>query len=171
MAPMKSAVVIVLVAGLVGSWTGAVTGQSTPGCADEKSHQFDFWIGEWEVYSGENLAGHSIIEPILDGCALQESWQGSKGSAGTSFNFYNPQIGQWQQFWVWRNGTTLELAGGYRDGQMILEGESRDQQGTTIQNRITWSNSGEGTVRQHWETSTDAGQTWQTAFDGHYRKK
>lgn len=65
-----------------------------------------------------------------------------KGSAGSSFNFYNPQTDKWQQFWVWRNGTTLELEGAFADG----------------------------TVRQHWEISKDSGKAWATAFDGHYRR-
>ena len=143
---------------------GAVAAQTKPDCSDEKSHQFDFWIGEWEVYSDEQLAGHNSIEPIVDGCVLQETWQGSSGSAGTSFNFYNPRTNQWQQFWVWRNGTTLELAGEFADGLMILEGDSLDQEGQTVRNRITWYDNSDGTVRQHWETSQDAGKTWSPYF-------
>jgi hypothetical protein len=148
----------------------AAVGQAPPTCSDTRSHQFDFWIGEWEVYSGEALAGHNSIEPIVDGCVLQETWRGSSGSAGTSFNFFNPEKGKWQQFWVWRNGTTLELEGGYSEGKMILQGESRDQEGKPIQNRITWHDNADGSVRQHWEISQDSGETWATAFDGLYRK-
>jgi len=102
---------------------GSAVAQSVPSCTDEKPHQFDFWIGEWDVYADDQLVGHNAIEPIVDGCVLQESWKGSKGRAGTSFNFYNPQTGKWQQFWVWRNGTTLELEGAYAEGKMILEGD------------------------------------------------
>ena len=163
----RYAVAVVLAISLFG---GAHSfAQDTPSCADEKSHQFDFWIGRWEVYSGENLAGTNKIEPIVDGCVLQESWQGAGGSAGTSLNFYDPQVGKWRQVWVWRNGTTLELEGGFEDGKMRLEGESRDGQGNTVLNRITWHDNADGTVRQHWETSADAGGTWSTSFDGHYR--
>jgi hypothetical protein len=153
---------------LVGGYAAA---QATPSCSDEKSHQFDFWIGEWEVYSGEDLAGHNRIEPILDGCVLQESWTGASGSAGSSFNFYDPQSGTWRQFWVWRNGTTLELEGTYADGRMVLEGQSQAQDGSSLHNRITWYDNEDGSVRQHWEISRDSGETWSTAFDGLYRKK
>ena len=168
MVPWKRSLAIVVVSVFP---FGAVvaSAQSPPKCSDEKSRQFDFWIGEWEVYSGEQLAGHSRIEPILDGCVLQENWTGAQGSAGSSFNFYNPQTGRWQQFWVWRNGTTLDLEGAYTDGRMVLEGTSLDQEGESIRNRITWYDNADGTVRQHWETSKDEGSTWQTAFDGLYR--
>ena len=35
--------------------------------------------------------------------------------------------------------------------------------------RITWTPNADGSVRQHWETSTDDGKTWKTSFDGLYR--
>ena len=53
---------------------------------------------------------------------------------------------------------------------MILEGESRDQEGKAVWNRITWYDNPDGTVRQHWEYSADGGNSWQTAFDGTYVK-
>lgn len=148
-----------------------VRAQTGPSCSDPNSHQFDFWIGSWEVHAGETLAGHSTIEPILDGCVLQESWQGASGSAGTSLNFYNPQTETWHQLWVWRNGTTLDLEGGLEGDQMILEGVSRDRDGNPVSNRITWTPKADGTVRQLWETSSDEGRTWSTAFDGMYRRR
>lgn len=139
-------------------------------CADARSHDFDFWIGEWDVYAGGALAGHNSIRPLVDGCVLHESWRGAQGGAGTSLNFYNTRTGRWQQFWVWRNGTTLELEGTYDGGRMVLEGKSVDAQGAPRRNRITWSANEDGTVRQRWEVSTDGGAAWRTVFDGHYRK-
>lgn len=146
--------------------------QVTTQCSDaERAHEFDFWIGEWEVYSDGKLAGSNSIHPILDGCVLQEKWSGGQGSAGSSLNFYNPQTRQWQQFWVWRNGTTLDLAGGLEDGKMVLQGDSTSRDGLAIRNRITWTANPDGTVRQHWEVSKDRGESWETAFDGLYKKK
>ena len=141
------------------------------GCSDDKSHEFDFWIGEWEVTAGDQAAGHNSIRPILDGCVLQETWSGAKGSAGSSFNFYDPRAKKWRQMWVWRNGTTLELEGDFADGKMILAGVSADAEGKTIRNRITWYDNPDGTVRQHWEVQAAGDSSWKTAFDGNYRKK
>jgi hypothetical protein len=162
--------VLAIVLALVAAQAVAVA-QQTSGCADEKSGQFDFWIGEWDVLAGGDTVGTNTIEPILDGCVLQENWLGAKGSAGSSFNFYNPQKGRWQQFWVWRNGTTLELEGEFADRKMVLSGDSVDREGNVVANRITWYDNPDGTVRQLWEQSKDGGATWQTAFDGLYRKK
>jgi len=140
-------------------------------CSDERAHQFDFWIGEWEVWNGEKLAGHNSIRPILDGCVLQETWTGAGGNAGSSFNFFDPQADRWRQLWVWRNGTTLELAGVFGDGRMVLEGTSTDGEGRTVRNRITWYDNPDGTVRQHWETAPGEGGSFETVFDGLYRKR
>ncbi len=151
---------------------GAASHAQTPAlCSDERSHAFDFWIGNWNVTANGQTAGTNSIEPILDGCVLQETWSGARGSAGSSFNFYNPQTKSWQQFWVWRNGTTLDLRGSYSAGKMVLEGESLDREGKAVLNRISWYDNPDGTVRQHWQTSKDAGASWQDAFDGLYTKQ
>lgn len=150
----------------------AAASQAAGGCADaEKSHQFDFWIGEWDVFANDKQAGTNSIRPILDGCVLQETWSGAGGSAGSSFNFYNPQTGKWHQFWVWRAGTTLDLSGEYKDGKMVLKGESKDREGKSVMNWITWTDNPDGTVRQHWQQSRDGGKTWATSFDGLYKKR
>jgi hypothetical protein len=150
---------------------GPIRAQPAAECASEESHQFDFWIGEWEVEANGEIAGTSSIRPILDGCVVHETWRGARGSAGSSLNFYNPAKGVWQQFWVWRNGTTLELEGSFADGAMVLEGESLDREGVRLRNRISWSDNDDGTVRQHWQISTDEGVNWETVFDGLYRPR
>ena len=45
-------------------------------CATEPVYrQFDFWIGEWEVYGKDGQkAGDSKIELILDSCIVLENW-------------------------------------------------------------------------------------------------
>lgn len=140
-------------------------------CSTDKAHQFDFWIGEWNVTAGGQQAGTSLIEPILDGCVIQENWVGASGAAGSSLNFYNPRIEKWEQMWVWRNGTTILTSGEFSDGKMVLEGESTRSDGTTVLNRITWSANDDGSVRQFWQTSLDEGETWTDSFDGHYQRK
>jgi hypothetical protein len=139
-----------------------------PGCSDPRAHDFDFWIGDWEVVNANGtVAGRNRIAPLLDGCVLQETWAGVSGSAGTSLNFYDTGRRQWRQFWVWREGTTLELAGGLVDGAMVMTGESVED-GRAVQNRITWSRRSGGRVNQRWETSGDGGKTWAVVFDGMY---
>lgn len=171
---MPRAIFLVLVLATIVTAMAPMAGLSAQDdgpCNGDLSHQFDYWIGDWTVYSGEDVAGESSVRPILDGCVLHENWSGAQGSKGSSFNFYNPQTKRWQQFWVWRNGTTLELEGGYKDGKMVLEGQSLSQTGEEIFNRITFYDNEDGTVRQHWQYSKDDGETFEEAFDGLYKKK
>ena len=148
---------------------GTTVQAAAHGCPDARSHQFDFWIGSWDVINVDGtLAGHNRIQPILDGCVLQETWAGFSDSAGTSLNFFDTTRGKWREFWVWREGTTLELEGGLINGAMVLEGD-RVEDGKVVLNRITWTHRPDGTVNQLWENSTDNSKSWKTVFDGTYR--
>ena len=140
-------------------------------CSAPEHRQFDFWLGEWTVEAKGKQAGSNKITAILGGCVLFEEWQSAaSGYAGKSFNRYDPASGQWRQLWVDSGGGALDLAGGYQDGKMILQGEQTSKDGAKLQNRITWYNNTDKTVRQHWQQSSDGGKTWKTVFDGLYTR-
>jgi hypothetical protein len=66
----------------------------------------------------------------------------------------------------------LRLAGGLRDGRMVLEGVLPKPGGQGEQRqRIAWTPNDDDSVTQHWETSDDDGATWRTAFLGIYRRE
>ena len=142
--------------------------QETPKpCSSEEARQFDFWIGKWDVHADGKLAGKSSIESILNGCTIYEQYDGVSGYSGKSFNVYDVRSGKWRQFWIDKTELLLQLEGGYADGKMVLSGSSL-LQGEEALNRITWSGNSDGSVRQHWETSKDGGESWETAFNGRY---
>lgn len=143
-----------------------------PPALPPESAQFDFWIGEWEVTAKNGkVVGHSRIEKIANGWGLLENWE-SPGSPGKSINAWNPAKKCWQQFWVGSGGSVLELTGGLAaDGSMVISGPSPGPAGRTTLNRITYTPNSDGTVRQHWEISTDDGASWNTAFDGLYHHR
>lgn len=147
---------------------------TTRGCVAAQSRQFDFWLGQWQVTNpADNAVGRSRIESILDGCVLMENWDSSSGVSGRSFNIFNADTRRWEQFWVDNSGSRLHLAGGLRQGRMVLQGvqdKADARTGLRQHERITWTPNGDGSVRQHWETSTDDGKTWATSFDGLYRR-
>lgn len=142
-------------------------------CCEEEYMQFDFWVGDWVVYAKGKMAGFNKITKIEDGCIIRESWK-SIGSSytGSSYNFYDKSEKKWKQVWVDNQGTVLELEGEYQKGQMVMSSEEKiDQNGHRIINRITWSKNSDGTVRQLWEQSDDGGITFNTSFDGLYRRR
>jgi len=139
-----------------------------PGCTTPMHRQFDFWLGEWTVTdaAGKTL-GTNVIRSVLDGCVLHENWTAA-GMSGNSYNIYFAAEKRWHQTWVDTQGTLLELNGGLREGKMVLEGEGPGSPTGRVKHRITWSKLDRGRLRQVWESSSDGGATWSTAFDGTY---
>jgi len=143
-------------------------------CTAAEYRQFDFWLGDWDVSTPDGrAAGRNVITRIAGGCALHENWAGRGGFTGQSLNGWNARTRQWQQTWLDSSGGRLDLAGGWRDGAMVLEGSAPHPQtaGATLRHRIAWTPRADGSVRQHWQTSEDGGTTWSTAFDGRYVRR
>jgi hypothetical protein len=145
----------------------AQTPQPAP-CSAAQSRQFDFWIGDWDVFTPDGkLAGTNRIAALY-GCVLHESWK-SATVAGQSFNVFDTDRGVWHQTWVDSTGSLLVIEGAFHDGSLAmsdaaLPGKKDPQQ----VNEITWTPNADGSVRQHWRVSADGGKTWKTSFDGRY---
>lgn len=112
-------------------------------------------------------AGTNHITQALGTCVLHEHWVGGGGDVGESFNIYDATSKRWHQTWVDNQGTLLVLEGGLVRGAMVLTDSAV---GSKTVNRITWEQLPKGQVRQLWETSSDGGKTWKTAFNGLYRR-
>jgi hypothetical protein len=138
------------------------------GCTSPQSRQFDFWVGNWNVYNPANqLAGTNRIDKTVNGCLLVENWKGAKAGAGKSFNFYDARLNKWRQVWVSAEGS-LDLQGDLIDGSMRYTGETTGLNGVS-QESIVFTPNSDGTVRQLWQQSPDGGNTWRVNFDGLYR--
>jgi hypothetical protein len=154
--------------------TEAATPFALMRCTGPEHRQFDFWVGEWDVFGGpqgDRLLGSSRIERSANGCWLVEHWRGASGNHGTSTNAWDVQHGVWRQFWVGGDGVVLRLEGGLQDKTMVMTGELPKTGGGTQRQRISWTPQDDGSVVQQWETSDDEGTTWSTSFRGSYRKK
>lgn len=145
-----------------------------PCLTNSKAREFDFWIGDWEVYvtGTKNYAGHNKIEMASGGCALLENWD-SNASSGKSLNFVDPLTGKWRQTWVgsYANGIQDFTNGEYKDGAMRFVFETANTQGNKIIGRFIFYNEKPGQVRQFNETSADGGKTWITSYDFTYVRK
>lgn len=145
--------------------------QPPPGCKGAEHRQFDFWVGDWVVTAGKDTAGTNNVTLEESGCIVHEHWIGSKGGTGQSFNFYDRIDRKWHQIWIDNNGMVLRLSGDYAGGKLSYAGETLRRNGTRILHRLSFTKNVDGTVRQFWESSTDEGRSWSTAFDGVYRRK
>jgi hypothetical protein len=154
----------------------AQQGQNPKPCyALPEYRQFDFWIGEWDVTSrqGQPL-GQSKIELILDGCVIFENWYSAQGVyAGKSLNYYDRQSGKWHQKWIDNNGAPIEFTGSYNadDKALYYTAVTLAADGSEVMSKLTFYMINRNYVNQVWQQSQDGGRTWQTVFDGHYRRK
>ncbi len=151
-------------------------GPPTASCQDTPAfHALDFWLGEWTVRVGAQMAGTNRIERILGGCAISETWRDAGGGEGRSLFYYLPSEEEWRQVWVTPNALRV---GGVKEKRMTERvGDGLRFQGTiglpgggSYLDRTTLTPEPDGTVRQVIEISQDDGTTWRTMFDGIYHR-
>jgi len=134
----------------------------------------DFWLGDWDVYVGDNLVGTNTIEKTMKGCAVLEHWQSADGGRGTSL-FYVDGQRAWKQVWVTEYGT---MPGGVKEKthqpladqrQVRFQGRVYAEDDKSYLDRTTLTDLGNGRVRQTIEVSMDEGSTWVSFFDAEFR--
>ncbi|MFA6128367.1 MAG: hypothetical protein WC699_13775 [Bacteroidales bacterium] len=149
------------------------TGNPPCACCGDEYQQFNFWIGDWVVYSKAEMIGFNKITKIESDCILRENWKSVVSShTGSSYNFYDRSEKKWKHIWIGSDGMSLEVKGEFKDRKMAMTGdEYRDEKGNRVINKVTWYVNNDGTVRQVWEQSKDGGQAFTVQFDGLYRKR
>ena len=156
------------------------TGNSQSPCGSDPAYrQFDFWIGEWDVFGIKgNKAGDSRISLILDSCIILEEWAstvrpGTFAFSGKSFNTYNATTKQWQQTWVDNAGGSTEYLKGRSSPDQItfMTEPFQFRKDTMAIRRLSFYRLGKDKVRQHGEISKDNGSSWVTEYDLEYRRR
>src|SRR6186713_613180 len=106
----------------------AAAAQNAPKpCSAPEARQFDFWVGNWDLSSGDSSSGTNTIYKIMDGCTVQENFSNPKtGYDGKSWSVYNSVAKLWQQTWVDNQGGYIELSGKFEDGKMTLKTQTRE---------------------------------------------
>ncbi len=141
-----------------------------------EARQFDFWLGEWDVFPSQApvgqvpRVGESKIDNISEGCGLLENWTAT-GNNGKSINYYDSTTGKWYQHWIGSGSVALRYEGSFKDNAMRFEGVTIDKEGKKTLNRLTFFKLDENTVRQFAELSTDDGKTWTVSYDFRYERK
>ena len=142
---------------------------------DPDYHKLDFWVGTWDVYDNHDgtLNGTDVVEKIVGGCAIVESWREADGTGeGKSLFYYQRTKKQWKQVWVTDAGPIKEkqLIEELQDGGVRFQGEIPHPDGKSHRDRTTLTPLPGGRVHQVIEISRDTGKTWETVFDAEYRR-
>ncbi|HEY0742941.1 MAG TPA: tetratricopeptide repeat protein [Chryseosolibacter sp.] len=157
-----------------------VTNKAFPCMTIPQAREFDFWVGEWDVFqNGTNVqVGTSNVEIASGGCMILENWTalGPVPNTGKSINYVNSASGKWEQHWVGSGGLNLNnpsmfVNGVYKDGAMRFEFETLSAQNQKQIGRFIFYNQGPDQVRQFNEVSADNGKTWTTTYDFIYKRK
>ena len=168
-----------LLSAAVGFLIPAISAQAAaagdaPACASAEYRQLDFWLGDWDVFETdaptEPAQARARIERIAGGCALHELYEQNDGLVGDSILAYDAVRRHWQQTWVTNRGSLMLIAGAFKDGVLVLEGEMHTRGGQTLRQRIRWERRGDA-VREWAVMSKDGGRTWSPAFDMLFRKR
>ena len=132
-------------------------------------HQFDFWLGEWDVTWGEDGKGKNHILRIMDDKIIQENFS-APDLIGMSVSSYDAERKLWCQTWVDNNGSYLDFTGGFENEKMIL---SRDAivRGQACKQRMVWFNIEANQFDWNWERSDDRGQSWRALWRIKYTRK
>lgn len=135
---------------------------------------FDFWVGEWNVYSNDEarqFQGTNSISKHYNSCLLKENWKSAQGGGGFSINYYNSVKNEWRQVWV-AGGYSIDYSGGLNDdGAMVLEGHIYNYgQDAATRFRGVWTAQSDGSVIQHFDIFDETADTWNVWFEGLYVK-
>lgn len=168
------AVVSILVCALA---TSADDRPTSP-CAAPQQRQFDFWVGSWDLTwpgdkPGETVHGTNHIVRILDGCVVQENFDGGSDMhlRRTSVTTFDARSRKWKQTWVDNEAGYLDFVGEWKDGRMILAREGVRPDGAKILQRMVWKNIQHDELDWTWEASEDGGKTWQVRWPIHYKRQ
>ncbi len=129
------------------------------------------------------MAGIDTVEPILNGCALRQTWTQLDDSfrpesadyrlRGESILSVMPN-GQWRQTWVDNSGYSNTLTGGLDEhGIMVLESGPVPYPGkqghANVYFRWRWQLRDDGTIRNSGETRIGDDGEWTISFDNIYK--
>lgn len=151
----------------------AAVAPTAPPCrATEVSRSLDFWVGDWDVYVGQELAGRDTVERILDGCAVTEKWDGGASDQGMSLFAFDARKDLWTQNWITNDssmpgGIKFKVLRAHSPTSTTFQGEIDGKTGAVFYDRTILTALPHGRVHQQIQLSHD-GVEWRTGFDAIY---
>jgi hypothetical protein len=150
----------------------ATPAEAAAACQAAVYHQFDFFVGDWNVTSTSGAKiGSDVVSKAYGGCVIVEKWHDA-GDPGGGVGLTGYQSGRhmWHQDFMDDTGFVLAIDGGMVGQQMIMTGVDYPKAGTKRLHRVVWTVRADKSVEELWKTSADGGATWQVHFDGIFRK-
>ena len=140
-----------------------------------QNHQFDFMIGDWNIYTGHGTPngapqGHATFNSDLGACLIEEHNSETPDYRGWSFNSWSLVTQQWHRTYVDNEGHRIALSGGLSGKAMVMAGTQNSPSGP-VMIRVTWDPQSTTEVLQTWEFSRNGGTTWPMRREFSYIKQ
>jgi len=135
------------------------------------NHQFDFWIGKWDLVVRARAndkwvegSGRNEVTSTYGGCVVDERFQ-ADGPLGP-FSGHSVSVfagGRWRQTWVDDAGAYLLFDGGWTGSEMVLAQDGAPK-------RMVFTGITPDGFHWRWERSDDGGKTWTPVLLIDYRR-
>jgi hypothetical protein len=149
-----------------------------PACDTSQHHQFDFWLGDWQVFDGstDKLVAFDRVEKRYDGCVVEQNMTfvtdmyrrpgASQRLSGMSINRYDGE--EWLELWADNQWGAIAMRGSPdSNGAMVLKTITPSRHRDL---KIVWENHADGTVRILQYVAPAGSGRWQKYGDLLYRK-
>ena len=149
-----------------------------PACDTPQHHQFDFWLGDWQVFDGstDKLVAFDRVEKRYDGCVVEQNMTfltdmyrrpgASYRLSGMSINRYDGE--EWLELWADNQWGAIAMRGSPdSNGAMVLKTITPSRHRDL---KIVWENHADGTVRILQYVAPAGSGRWQKYGDLVYRK-
>lgn len=145
-------------------------------CESAALHEFDFWLGEWQVFDKETgkLIAYDRIEKDFGNCVVLQRWTSLDDTfraestpsrmRGMSLSGHNGN--EWVQIWADNMGGTVVLRGGLDQGAMVLESKETSY---GFYYRYTYAPQSDGSVHAFGSTAPEGTDEWTKDWDLVYK--
>jgi hypothetical protein len=173
---VRTVIALALVAALLPGKSWSVDSASAP-CDTPQHHQFDFWVGDWQVFDGRTnqLVAFDRVEKHSDGCIVQQNLtmvtdlyrrQGvGYRMTGIGVNRFDGE--SWLELWADNQWGAIVLRGMPSAGKAmvlttIIPSRNRDL-------RLEWERRSDGSVRALQYVAPAGSGKWELYGDLIYR--
>jgi hypothetical protein len=148
--------------------------------AEFDGSELEFWLGTWAA-TWQGGAGTNRLQRILGGRVIHEQFEGGPVDAagvlapdgerlrGQSWSVFDAARALWRQTWVDDQGGYLDLVGDRVDGWFAFVRDAPER-GPAARQRMVFRDVAAEAFRWTWELSLDAGTSWATRWEIHYRR-
>jgi hypothetical protein len=149
-----------------------------PACDTRQHHQFDFWLGDWQVFDAatDKLVAFDRVEKHSEGCIVEQNMifvtdmyrrpGASYRLSGMSINRYDGEA--WLELWADNQWGAIAMRGSPdSSGSMVFETITPSRHRDL---KIVWENRADGTVRILQYVAPAGSGRWQKYGDLVYRR-